>query len=315
MFPIATVVAVLDNSFEADSVLGAARAMLARDVPSSFHMVHVVEEMNAAMRRYLFPYACFGDDHDAIIADLLEAGRASFCQRFSEDKRFDERMLRVVYGRVADRALEEFQRLGPDVVVVGAGSAEHPEIGVIGKNAARLARRSTSPVLVVRNRSRSDYRNIGVALDLTSDASTLFADAIRFSHVRDAKLTPIHVLPSAVSLDHGAVRSKEPQALDAGAKRDLDRRYQQLWASLKLPFPVQGEATKLVNKPRLERGDPGAQLVDAIRDDGLDLLIMYRCQSSTGSGLRLGRVAEYALRYASCDILVLPPPIQSGGAG
>lgn len=312
MFPAATVVAVLDNSAEADSVLSAARAMLAKDAPSMLHMVHVVEEMGAAMRRYLFPYACFGDDHDAIIADLMEAGRLSFRQRFVDDKHFDDRLLRVVYGRVAERALEELQRLGPNMVVVGASSTEHPEIGVIGKNAARLARRSTAPVLVVRNRTRNAYRHIGVAVDLTADSSTLLSDAIRFAHVREAKLTPIHVLPSPSSLDHSSIRAKDERSLDNATKRELDRRFQQVLSALKLPFPVQRDATKVVAKPRLERGDPGESLVIASRDEELDLLIMYRCQSSTGSGLRLGRVAEYALRYASCDILVLPPPIQQG---
>lgn len=312
MFPIATVVAVLDNSAEADSVLSAARAMRATDAPSMLHLVHVVEEMTSAMRRYLFPYACFGDDHDKIIADLLESGRLSFRQRFVDDKNFDERLLRVIYGRVADRVLEELQRLGPDMVVVGASSSEHPEIGVIGKNASRLARRSTAPVLVVRNRTQSTYQNIGVALDLTTDSSTLLSDAIRFAHERNAKVTPIHVLPSSASLDHSSVRSKDVQGLDTGMKRDLDRRFQQVLSALKLPFPVQSEASKRVSKPLLERGDPGERLVSASREGEMDLLIMYRCQSSTGSGLRLGRVAEYALRYASCDVLVLPPPIQQG---
>lgn len=312
MFPIATVVAVLDNSAEADSVLDAARAMRATDAPSMLHMVHVVEEMTTAMRRYLFPYACFGDDHDAIVADLLDAGRLSFRQRFEDDKSFDDRLLRVVYGRVADRILEELQRLGPDVVVVGASSSEHPEVGVIGKNAARLARRSTAPVLVVRNRTQSTYKNIGVAIDLTSDSASLLSTAIRFAHERDAKVTPIHVLPSSASLDHSSVRSKDVKALDSSTKRDLDRRFQQVLAALKLPFPVQSDASKRIAKPMLEQGDPGERLVAASRDEAMDLLIMYRCQSSTGSGLRLGRVAEYALRYASCDVLVLPPPIQQG---
>lgn len=312
MLPTATVVAVLDHSAEANSVLRAARALRASDVPSSLHMVHVVEAMPEAMRRYLFPYACFGDDHDAIIADLMESGRAVIRQRFSGDKAFEERMLRVVYGPVADRLLDELKELGPDLVVVGASSREHAEAGVIGGNASRLARRATSPVLVVRNRGRNDYKKIGVALDMSDASGELFARAIELAHVREGTLTPIHVLPSSASLDHQSSRKDATRSLDHAAQRRLDQRYQQLWGSLKLPFPVQGEAARIVQKPRLEHGDVGKQLVAAANEEELDLLILHRCQSSMHSGLSLGRVAEYALRHAPCDILVLPPPVQRG---
>lgn len=312
MLPTATVVAALDHSAEADSVLRAARAWRATDVPSTLHMVHVVDAMPEAMQRYLFPYACFGDDHDAILADLMESGRTVFRQRFQGDKAFEERMLRVAYGRVADRLLDELKELGPDLVVVGASSREHPEAGAIGGNAARLARRATSPVLVVRNRGRNDYKKLGVALDMSDASGELFARAIEIAHLREGTLTPIHVLPSAASLDHQSARKGGPQKLDHAAQRRLDQRYQQLWGSLKLPFPVQGEAAGLVQKPRLEQGDPGAQLVAAANEEELDLLIVHRCQASMRSGLSLGRVAEYALRHAPCDILVLPPPVQQG---
>ena len=310
MLPTATVVAALDHSDDADSVLRAARALRATDVPSSLHVVHVVEAMPEAMRRYLFPYACFGDDHDAIIADLMESGRTVFRQRFQGDKAFEERMLRVVYGSVADRLLDELKELGPDLVVVGASSRPHPEAGVVGGNAARLARRATSPVLIVRKRGRNDYKKIGVALDMSDASAELFARAIELAHLREGTLTPIHVLASSGSLDHLSARKDATQSLDHAAQRRLDQRYQQIWGSLKLPFPVQGEAARIVQKPRLEHGDPGKQLVAVANEAELDLLVLHRCQASMRSGLSLGRVAEYALRHAPCDILVLPPPVQ-----
>lgn len=310
MFPTATVVAVLDTSAEADFVLASASALVANDVPSALHCVHVVETMPAAMQRYLFPYACLGDDHDAIVADLLEAGRHAFLQRFPKDSPLDERLLRVLYGRVSDVVLDELQRIGPNLVAVGASSSDHPEAGVIGKNAARLARRCTAPVLVVRRRGRPSYRRFGVALDLGVDAPTLLADAMRFAHARGATVTPMHVVPTLAGVAHQTPIERASRGMDTHTKRELDRRFQQVLAALKLPFPVQTVATDLVEKPRLDEGDPGKAIVDMARDAELDLLIVYRCQASSGSGLRLGRVAEYVLRNASCDVLILPPPIR-----
>src|SRR5699024_2683864 len=101
MISTATVVALLDNSPEAATVLDSAHALLARDMPTKLHVVHVVEQMSAAMERYLFPYACFGDDRDAILSDLLEAGRAAMNRRLSKHKNFSDSLLRVLYGRVA----------------------------------------------------------------------------------------------------------------------------------------------------------------------------------------------------------------------
>lgn len=310
MFPTATVVAVLDTSAEADFVLASASALVATDVPSALHCVHVVETMPAAMQSYLFPYACFGDDHDAIVADLLDAGRHAFLQRFPKDAPLDPRLLRVIYGRVADAVLEELQRIGPNLVAVGASSSEHPEMGEIGKNASRLARRSTAPVLVVRRRNRPVFRRLGVALDLGVDAPTLLSDAMQFAHARGATVAPLHVVPSLTGVVHQEPLERAPRGMDTQTKRDLDRRFQQVLASLKLPFPVQTVATDIVEKPRLDQGDPGQALVAMAREAELDLLILYRCQASAGSGLRLGRVAEYVLRNASCDVLILPPPIR-----
>lgn len=309
MISTATVVALLDHSAEANSVWVSSRSLLAKDVPSMLHTVHVVEEMSAAMQRYLFPYACFGDDHDAVVSDMLSAGRAAMRRRFKGQKEFDDRFLRVVYGRVADRALKELETLGPDLVVVGASSSEHPEIGVVGKNASRIARRARTPVLVVREKIVRPYRRMGVAVDLGRDSASLLGAGIDFAHQRGASLVPIHVLPTMASRDHRALESSAKETLSEKAKRDLDRRYNQILSSLSLPFPVQQDVQEVLQQAQLQQGDPGEGLVEYCRAADIDLLIMYRCRSSSGSGLRLGRVAEYALRYAPCDVLVLPPPI------
>lgn len=309
MISTATVAALLDNTAEANSVLVSAATLLAQDKPSMLHTVHVVDEMGAAMQRYLFPYACFGDDHDAVVADLLSSGRAVLQRRFKGQEHFDDRFLRVVYGRVADRALKELESVGPDLVVVGASSSEHPEVGVVGKNASRVARRARVPVLVVREQIVRPYRRMGVAVDLGRDASSLLSDAISFAHQRGTTLHPVHILPTVASRDHRALEASAPEQLDEKSKRALDQRYRQILSSLSLPFPVQQNVQDVLQQAELQQGDPGEGLVAYCREANIDLLIMYRCRSSTGSGLRLGRVAEYALRYAPCDVLVLPPPI------
>lgn len=309
MISTATVVALLDNTDEAHSVLASAHALLAKDVPSMLHTVHVVDEMGAAMQRYLFPYACFGDDHDAVVSDLLSSGRAVLQRRLNDQAGYDDRFLRVVYGRVADRALKEFESLGPDLVVVGATSSEHPEVGVIGKNASRIVRRARSPVLVVREKIVRPYKRAGVALDLGRDSAPLLSDAVAFAHARGAEVIPMHVLSSIAARDHRALESSSTESLDEASKRALDREYNKVLSGLSLPFPIQQNVKSILKQAELTQGDPGEALVKHIQDADIDLLIMYRCRSSSGSGLRLGRVAEYALRYASCDVLVLPPPI------
>ena len=304
MFPTATVVAAIDDTHEAVETLSVARSMLSHEVPSVLHVLHVVEELPSAFERYLFPYACFGDDQDALIADVLGASRRSLQARFSGLGLLDERFLSVVYGRVAEASLEKFRVTGPDLVVVGAGSGERSEFGLIGKNASRLIRHSPVPVLMVRRdgSTRRTSNRMLVGLDLGPDSPGLFSDAIRFAHTHGASLTPVHVVPSSGGRGRGT--------LDGSARKELDRRFQQVLASLKLPYPVQTVATDLVEKPRLESGDAGEQLVSAVRELDAALVILYRCHSSAGSGARLGRVAEYVLRHAPCDVLVLPPPIR-----
>lgn len=305
MFSTATVVAAIDDTLEAEETLRAARTMLAKDVPSVLHVLHVVEELPPAVQRYLFPYACLGDDHDAVVADILSASRGSLLERFGESTKLDERFLRVVYGRVIDAAMEELRRTGPDLVVVGSSSSEVPEPGLIGKNAARLIRRSPAPVLVVRGRRRESIQKIVVALDMGQDAPGLFSSAIIFAHTHGAQVTPVHVVSSLPAAASGRTRGA-----DAGSRKELDRRFQQVLSSLKLPYPVQTVATDIVQKPRLEEGDVGEGIVAAARELEADMVVVYRCESSALSGARLGRVTEYVLRHSPCDVLVLPPPVR-----
>lgn len=303
MFPTATVVAAIDNDISAESTLRAARRVLSTEVPSVLHVVHAVDALPSAVERYLFPYGCFGDDRDAVIADILGAGRSALLSNEGISSQVDERFLRVVYGGISDAVLSELSRTGPDMLVVGSGGSS-AEPGVIGKNAARLVRRAHVPVLVARGHRRESTSRILVALDLGSDSASLFSDAIRFAHQCGSKVLPFYVSPVLPGVRERSAR------MDAGMRKDLDRRFQQVLASLKLPYPVQVEATEIVERPRLEEGDAGECIVAAARDQDVDLVILYRCHSSTGSGARLGRVSEYVLRHASCDVLVLPPPVR-----
>lgn len=309
MISTAHIVALLDHTPEASSVIRTAHMLLSSDAPSRLHLVHVVEALTEAVENYLFPYACFGDDREMIIADLQQAARGALGRRFRDESAFDDRLLRVTYGRVAAEGLQELDAVGPELVVVGAHSSEHPEIGVIGKNAGRFARRARVPVLVVREKVVRRYSRLSVALDLGNDSSPLFSDAIDFAHRLGATLTPIHVLASLGSHDFQRQEIESPQELDDGTMRRLDKRYRQILNGLSLSFPAQQRIGSLLQAPRLAQGDVGKALVKQIAENDTDLLVMYRHQSSAGSGLRLGRVAEYALRYAPCDVLVLPPPI------
>ena len=313
MFKLATVVAAIDATPEARRVLACANLVRTRDEPGTTFVLHVVPAAGEALTRVLFPLACLGDDLDAIRAELNHTARTLLRERFeAELQDIDDHQLRVAHGHVAETALDQLRTLGPDLLVVGANSADHPEPGVIGKDASRLARRAPCPTLVVRRRSGpARIRTILAAIDLTPDSAWVLEHALTLAHQQQSAVDAIHVIPSASALDHANVTDARNQTATQKSTREAARLFQQTASALKLPFAIRTDLAEMLQKPTTEHGDPGEAIVQRANDTQADLIVVQRCRTQGGSGMRIGRVAEYVLRHAPCDVLVLPPAVRA----
>lgn len=303
-----TIVTALDADTEASSLLATARAIATTEEPASVYALHCVLEMPAAMQRVLFPFACLGDDHDAVIAQLLEAGQQSVKETLRQDgASIDDHSLRTIYG-VRDQAiLSELQRLGPDILVVGTGNPERVQPGMLGSLSGKLLRQHAGATLVVRKRSlEPQYKRVAALVDLQPSSSLLLSDAVGLADQWGASVQALHVLPTLHALDHNPAREEVRNIKDL--RKSIDKQFRQAGASMRVPYPVRSRLSDVLQKPELTEGDPGKSIIDFALNEQIDLLVTFRCQPSAGSGQGLGRVTEYVVRHAPCDVLVVPPP-------
>jgi nucleotide-binding universal stress UspA family protein len=98
-----------------------------------------------------------------------------------------------------------------------------------------------------------------------------------------------------------AAASAEIEALDVREHEDLVARASQALTEAGLPCE-----TKVV------LGEPASSLVQAVRDEGIDLLVVGSHGRTGLSKLLLGSVSAHAVCHAPCNVLVVKRPSGAG---
>jgi nucleotide-binding universal stress UspA family protein len=312
MFDIQTILTAIDLDSTTGRILETASRLASYQEGSRHFLCHAVDPISSVYERILFPYACFGDDREALLADLLGRAESIIAENFRGNRdSLGSHTLRMAYGHPAAAILREADSIGPDMVVLGATTSDALGHRRLGREAGEVAARARVPVMLVRRRSGNvRFKKAAAALDFGPQSAEALAQSVAFAHVAGCTLHAVHVVPSVASLDHAGYLNPPDHASDKKLMKSVDRQFQKVASNMKLSFPIREDIEEILSKPSLAHGDPGPELVRYAEQEELDLLILPKCQSDGGSGLRLGRVAEYVARNASCDVLLLPPPKQ-----
>lgn len=310
MFELHTLLTALELDESTDRTLETA-ANLASHADGVRHFIcHAVDPISPVYERLLFPFACFGDDREALLTDLLGRAEALVSEQIRGNRdALGSHTLRLTYGHPAEAVLREAQSIGPDVVVVGATRGAAAAQGRLGREASEIAARATVPVLVVRRQAGDvAFNRIGAALDFSEDSTHVLEQSIAFAHLVGGALKAVHVVPHGEHLDHAGYVDKKAFRVDQQLRKLADQNFKKVAANMKLNFPLRHDIEETLRGAVLEEGDPGPRLVASAREEGLDLIVLQKSRDNLGSGLKLGRVAEYVARHAPCDVLLLPPP-------
>ncbi|MCD8505238.1 MAG: universal stress protein [Burkholderiaceae bacterium] len=176
--------------------------------------------------------------------------------------------------------------------LIVSGTAREETLGrlVLGNTVERLARRTTTPLLVVRARPFAPYRKIVVAIDF-SDGSR---QALMAAHTlcADAQLTLYHAFDQVAGiyqLDQPTV-TEEIAALIKKAKT-----FVQSTPGLDRELPIV-----------VEHGSAQDTLPAYVRANDVELLVMGTHGETGVVRTAMGSVAEKLLTRAQCDVLIVP---------
>lgn len=305
MSDLPLVVAALADDALLGTVLELARAWAREDLGGRHAAVHVVRPPDPAFDAVLYPLATLAADRDALAAELIDAAARTVARRAGSALQRDA--LHTGWGGV-DGFVPVFQKLGPDIVVVGASSDPHRTPGTLGSIASGLMRRGTASTLVVPNDERvSAPKVVVLGVDFMPGTPGLLAAALELAHRHDARVIPVHVGPSPELYDPAGLLGKPPGDVAARVRKEATRLFNALVEATTVPFPVARRRNELLAPIEVVDGDAPHALLAAAEAAAADVVVVGRCRLADNSGARVGRVAEATARWSSRPVLVVPP--------
>lgn len=205
----------------------------------------------------------------------------------------------LLRGEAYVALIRHAREIDADLIVLGSKGAGNSPARVLGRTAARVARKAEMPVLVVRNRVDGPYRRPMLALPLDPSARQL------------ARLAETISDPAAVPLP--AVRAYNvpfPHLIGAGTDSVPTPYHQEMRARAQAEMRKQlaslaRRGVKL--RPVLRWGDARSVILAEAARMKADLVALGTHARSGIAHILLGSVAEWVLVNASADVLVARP--------
>lgn len=195
-------------------------------------------------------------------------------------------------GPPAPLILETAQRVGADLVVVGAAQPGRLGSGFLGTTAQRVLRGAGVPVLVVRRPLRTPLQRVLLTTDLSEMSAAVHEEGMT---TLQTLFGAPQALRSLLALPFVIVPSTLPRAAVEKA------------AAAELEAFLRARRSGSDAEPVVREGDPGAEIAAAAREWDADLLVVGTHARGWAARLVLGSVAETAVRDAPCNVLAVPP--------
>lgn len=230
---------------------------------------------------------------------LLEQDLASVAASLRSPNRSCE--TRVLTGHAGTAIVDEAERWGADLIVVGNRGHGALHSLILGSTSAEVVDHASCPVLVARH--SAVHRQV-VGVDRSEGAQRAVATLSAWSLLRGVPATVVGVVEQVSGLDFAVggatteVLEMELQSKD-GRRKELEAEVDAAVATLRRAGGVaDGE---------IREGDPSDQLIRAAREHAADLLVVGTRGLGGLGRLLLGSVARNVLLHTSASVLVVRP--------
>jgi nucleotide-binding universal stress UspA family protein len=279
--------AALDLTAHADRAFQRA-TLLAREHAAELTLVHVIDET-------LLSY-----DDDGALSKTVKAKAARLLERYTTDLAPDEKAAissLITIGKAWEEILSAADRFESDLIVIGLHHVTPVRGLFVGTTAERLIRRSTRPVLMVRDKAAGEYRQVIAATDFST--SSAHALSVGLEIAPEAEFTLLHVYETPFP----AFIRFSPEDLEHHTRPLIERAREEAEEAMEA-FRRGHGALEASLTPLLERGEIVPGIARIVEQKGADLLVMG---THGGTGLvraMMGSVALTFLNDPPCDVLV-----------
>jgi nucleotide-binding universal stress UspA family protein len=291
MTALKTILAATDFSAHARHAADRA-ARLAHETGARLTLLHAVSGSALAELRQWLGAGHAGEQHliaetrhglEQAAADLAAARRVAVHTHLGT-------------GAAADCIGQQADALNADLLVLGARGSGFLRRLVLGTTAERLLRRTTRPLLVVRQTAHEPYRRVLVALDF----SPWSAQALRL-----ARHVAPHARPVLLSAFQVPFEEKLRFAGVDAATVDHYRTQARALATQRL-YAAAHEAGLGPGHwdARILEGDASQRILEQEQESDCDLVVVGKHGQSAAEELLLGSVTKHVLDEGSADVLV-----------
>jgi len=295
MTPIRSIVAATDFSVPAGRAVRRA-ALIAKACHAELHLLHVVHPLALYPGPDIRPAEATRNDEAAakVARTRLEELAATLHAQFGIETHATTRIGRA-HGEIADYA----RAVEAGLVVAGARGENSLLDLLLGSTAARVLRAAACPVLIVKLQTQpAPYRDALVALDFSPGFAAM--PALCRAVAPDARIELLHVYDTALD---GRMREA---GLDAAFAEDYRRR-----ALAEAETRLQAAQPEGACSRHVTAGYPAAAIVERAASLRAELVVLGRSGKSGMQEFLLGSVAKDVANAADCDVLVLPPAVET----
>jgi len=204
--------------------------------------------------------------------------------------------IHLVTGNVLSTLLEQAEELDADLLVVGAKGEGYLGRLLLGTTAERLLRRTSKPVLMVRQIPHEAYRRVLVPVDF----SPWSAPAIRLARAvaPEAELVVLHAFeaPFESKLEFASVGEEAINRYRAATRQEAQAELDRLVAETGL------DSRRLC--ARAIHGPTSRVILTQEQEQDCDLIVMGKHGQGVMEELLLGSVTKHVLAEATGDVLV-----------
>jgi len=199
-------------------------------------------------------------------------------------------------GNAIDEIVREANELDAGLLVLGARGAGVWRRLVLGSTSERVLRRTTRPLLVVRQAPQGPYRRVLVAVDFSSWSEHAIALARRVAPKATLVLFNAYQVPFVEKLHYAGVDGATIERYRQQARADANRSVRDLADANGLDA---GEW-----QPCIVEGDAARRIIEYEQHEHCDLVVLGKHGRSATEYLLLGSVSKHVLAEGGTDVLV-----------
>lgn len=270
-------------------------ALLASQSGGSLLLVHVLESGALVELRRLL------GNRNATLESQIRAQAHDALAQLASDIRLEygiDADTEIVQGAVIDSIAAHIERLGSDLLVIGARGASYMRQWLLGATAERLLRKTRLPILFVRHAPHTTaYQRMLIPVDFSPWSARAIDYARQIAPQAQIILLHASTLPFEGKMRFAGVQDETILQYRQASRRDALSSLQKLATQSQLA-PDQWQ-------PVVTQGDPGQNILEQQEELDVELIVMGKHGAGMTADLLLGSVTQQVLGQARSDVLVI----------